>query len=135
MKERDIESGNELYPGMMESPEIRWAFIRKVYSIICAQLLLTVAISAVVVYCDPVSHFIKYTTAGLIVYIVVVVFSFVSLMLLSCVQNRHPWNMILLALFTMCLSLMVGVSCAFSKGDSYHYHIHSTLIFLNGLID
>ncbi|KAG6766148.1 hypothetical protein POTOM_030215 [Populus tomentosa] len=39
----DMEAGisNQLYPMMQEPPQLRWAFIRKVYIILAMQLLLT----------------------------------------------------------------------------------------------
>ncbi|XP_047338611.1 protein LIFEGUARD 4-like [Impatiens glandulifera] len=45
----DLESGTShpLYPNMIESPEFRWAFIRKIYSILVFQLLLTVAVASI----------------------------------------------------------------------------------------
>ncbi|BBG92370.1 Bax inhibitor-1 family protein [Prunus dulcis] len=55
MKGRDLEAGRgqngeqQLYPNQMETPQLRWAFIRKVYMIVAFQLLLTVGISYAVV--------------------------------------------------------------------------------------
>ncbi|RZC48934.1 hypothetical protein C5167_017363 [Papaver somniferum] len=41
-KNGDIEAGNsQLYPNMLVNPQLRWAFIRKVYVILSLQLLLT----------------------------------------------------------------------------------------------
>ncbi|CAD6226567.1 unnamed protein product [Miscanthus lutarioriparius] len=50
----DVEAGTsggarQLYPGMQESPELRWALIRKIYVILSLQLLLTAVVAAVVV--------------------------------------------------------------------------------------
>ncbi|KAG6486006.1 hypothetical protein ZIOFF_054576 [Zingiber officinale] len=45
----DVEIGASagLYPNMMESPELRWGFIRKVYLIVAMQILITIIIAAV----------------------------------------------------------------------------------------
>uniref|UniRef100_A0A0E0E854 BI1-like protein n=1 Tax=Oryza meridionalis TaxID=40149 RepID=A0A0E0E854_9ORYZ len=56
----DVEAGTsggarELYPGMTEPPEMRWALIRKIYIILSMQLLLTAAVAAVVVKKHPVN--------------------------------------------------------------------------------
>lgn len=76
----DIEAQNGyLYPGMMENPELRWGFIRKVYVILCFQLLLTVAVASVVVFVDPISDFVLHTPAGLAIYILTVVLTFISM--------------------------------------------------------
>ncbi|KAG6482126.1 hypothetical protein ZIOFF_058757 [Zingiber officinale] len=45
----DVEIGASagLYPNMMESSELRWGFIRKVYLIVAMQILITIIIAAV----------------------------------------------------------------------------------------
>lgn len=77
----DIESGSsngggQLYPMMLEPLQLRWAFIRKVYSILSVQLLLTVAVAATVVFVHPISHFVLHTKPGLAVYIVALILPF-----------------------------------------------------------
>lgn len=37
---------------------------------------------------------------------------------LYCFHNRHPLNLFFLALFTIAISLMLGVACGFSKGET-----------------
>ncbi|KAL7111557.1 hypothetical protein ACP275_05G096300 [Erythranthe tilingii] len=45
----DVEAGTDLlYPLMQESPDLRWALIRKVYSILTLQLLATIGFAAMV---------------------------------------------------------------------------------------
>lgn len=79
----DIESAwgrnnaDRLYPMMLESPQLRWAFIRKVYAILCFQMLLTTAVAAVVVFVRPIPDFIAHTSAGLAVYIVICILPFI----------------------------------------------------------
>lgn len=75
----DLESGsNTLYPMMLESPELRWSFIRKIYSIVAIQLLLTVAVGAVVVTYHPIVTFLTTTNGGLAVYIILLITPFIS---------------------------------------------------------
>lgn len=115
----DVESGNSdrpLYPAMLESPQVRWAFIRKVYSILAFQLLLTVAVSSVIVFVHPISVFFATTTAGLVLYIVLLITPFIILCPLYFYHQKHPLNFFLLALFTITLSFGIGLSCAFTKG-------------------
>lgn len=78
-RKNDVESGNnrQLYPSMLESPELRWSFIRKVYSIVAIQLLLTIAVGAVVVSVHQISHFMVSTRGGLAVYIVLIITPFI----------------------------------------------------------
>lgn len=78
----DIETGvggnGALYPTMVESPELRWSFIRKVYSIISIQLLLTIAVASVVVFIPPIKVFFATTPAGLGLYIVILILPFIG---------------------------------------------------------
>ncbi|CAD6207018.1 unnamed protein product [Miscanthus lutarioriparius] len=55
-----------MYPYMMESPQLRWAFIRKVYAIVCLQLLLTVAVAATVNLVGAIGDFFRSRTMGAI---------------------------------------------------------------------
>uniref|UniRef100_A0A2P2KL39 BI1-like protein isoform X2 n=1 Tax=Rhizophora mucronata TaxID=61149 RepID=A0A2P2KL39_RHIMU len=75
----DVEAGaRPLYPMMLESPQLRWAFIRKIYSIITLQLLVTIAVAATVVFVRPVALFFVNTTGGLVLYIVLILTPFIS---------------------------------------------------------
>lgn len=99
----DVESGVEpLYPMMQESPQLRWAFIRKIYTIISIQLLLTVAVAAIVVTVRPISVFFATTHAGLAVYILLIISPFISRV--SFIQNLDC--VILIVFFT---SLLLGL--------------------------
>ncbi|KAM7462843.1 hypothetical protein LguiA_030964 [Lonicera macranthoides] len=77
-KHGDIETGNggQLYPNMMESPEMRWAFIRKVYAILSIQMLMSVAIGATVAT-NPHFREIMATKAGLGIYIGICIFAII----------------------------------------------------------
>ncbi|KAH7850551.1 hypothetical protein Vadar_034759 [Vaccinium darrowii] len=80
----DVESGSActpLYPMMLESPELQWAFIRKIYSIVTVQLLLTIAVAAAVVTVEPISVFFTTTYTGLALYIVLIITPFIGISL------------------------------------------------------
>ncbi|KAB5557477.1 hypothetical protein DKX38_008386 [Salix brachista] len=78
-RKTDVEVGaRPLYPMMLENPQLRWAFIRKVYSILSFQLLLTIAVAAVVVSFRPIAVFFSTTGAGLGVYILLILMPFFS---------------------------------------------------------
>ncbi|GLJ12024.1 hypothetical protein SUGI_0182300 [Cryptomeria japonica] len=116
----DLESGGggrALYPDqpVYETP-LRWAFIRKIYTILSLQLLLTIAVAAVMVFVHPIAHFFVSTAAGLAVYIILIICALVLLCPLSFYAQTHPVNLILLALFTLCISFSVGLTCAFTSG-------------------
>ncbi|XP_052170011.1 protein LIFEGUARD 2-like [Diospyros lotus] len=116
-RKNDVESGaRPLYPTMLESPELRWSFIRKIYSILTLQLLVTVAVAAVVVSVHPIAVFFSTTGAGLALYIVLIITPFIVLCPLYYYSQRHPVNYILLGLFTVTLAFAVGLTCAFTSG-------------------
>ena len=76
----DVEAGaRPLYPMMLESPELRWAFIRKIYSIITVQLLVTIAVAATVVSVHPIALFFVSSGAGLALYIVIIITPFIGM--------------------------------------------------------
>ncbi|PKA49375.1 BI1-like protein [Apostasia shenzhenica] len=81
-KAGDVEDGGAsrpLYPMMLESPELRWAFVRKIYTILSLQILLTVAVAAVVVSVKPISRFFVSSGGGLAVYIFLIILPFIGL--------------------------------------------------------
>ncbi|KAK4558323.1 hypothetical protein RGQ29_007889 [Quercus rubra] len=113
----DVEAGaRPLYPMMLESPELRWAFIRKIYSIITVQLLVTIAVAATVVSVHPIALFFVSSGAGLALYIVIIITPFIVLCPLFYYHQKHPVNYVLLGIFTVSLAFAVGLTCAFTSG-------------------
>ncbi|XP_015892042.2 protein LIFEGUARD 2 [Ziziphus jujuba] len=113
----DVESGaRPLYPMMLESPELRWAFIRKIYSILSLQLLATIAVATTVVSVRPIAHFFSTTTTGLALYIVLIITPFIILCPLYYYHQRHPVNYFLLGIFTITLAFAIGLTCAYTSG-------------------
>ncbi|KAA8548555.1 hypothetical protein F0562_000178 [Nyssa sinensis] len=112
----DIEEGSEgtLYPGLSYGEnQLRWGFIRKVYGILTAQIVLTTIVSSVTVLYSPVNELLR-GNSGLLLF-----FMFLPIILLwpmYVYQQKHPLNLIFLGLFTVCLSLTLGVSCANTDG-------------------
>ena len=113
-QEFDIEAQKH-YPTQNEDPQLRWGFIRKVYSILTLQLLLTVAVASIVVVTPRVNQFF-HTRTGFLVYIIIAIVTLIIGLVMQCVLERHPVNMIMLGLFTIGFSIMVGVACVFSNG-------------------
>ncbi|KAL6506844.1 Protein LIFEGUARD 2 [Orobanche hederae] len=106
---------------MFESPELRWSFIRKIYTMVSLQLLLTIAVGAIVVGVHPISRFFVSTGAGLALYIVLIITPFIVLCPLYYYHQRHPLNYFLLGLFTLSLAFAVGLTCAFTSGNLIDY--------------
>lgn len=91
---------------------IRRGFIRKVYSILMVQLSITLAFISWFVYHEPTKRFVYNNPWLLIVALVVVLVSMLTLACCGEVRRKSPTNYILLALFTLAESFMLGVSSA-----------------------
>ncbi|KAL5541714.1 hypothetical protein UlMin_009424 [Ulmus minor] len=114
-EELDLEAGETLYPGL--SPvenQLRWGFIRKVYGILAAQIILTTIVSSVTVLYTPVNDLLR-GSPGLLLFFAIL--PLILLWPLHVYQQKHPLNFIFLGLFTVTLSLTVGVSCANTEGN------------------
>ncbi|XP_019751206.1 protein lifeguard 2-like [Hippocampus comes] len=97
---------------------IRRVFIRKVYTILFIQVLVTLAIVSLFTFCDPVKNYIQ-TNPGW--YWASYGVFFVTYLTLSCcraLRRRFPWNLILLAIFTLSLSYMTGMLSSFYNTKS-----------------
>uniref|UniRef100_A0A673GP05 Protein lifeguard 3-like n=1 Tax=Sinocyclocheilus rhinocerous TaxID=307959 RepID=A0A673GP05_9TELE len=94
--------------GVWDSMSVRHAFIRKVYLILAVQLLITTSIIAVFTFVEPVRLFVVQNPA--IYWASFPVYLVTYLMLVCCEgpRRRHPWNLILLFIFTLTLSYMTG---------------------------
>ncbi|KAG0452571.1 hypothetical protein HPP92_025235 [Vanilla planifolia] len=112
-KDVDLEAGT-LYPGLSTGEnELRWGFVRKVYGILAAQIVLTTAVSAATVLYAPINNLLS-GSVGL-----ALVLAFLPLLLMCPLyhyQQKHPLNLVFLGLFTISLSLSVGVACANTQG-------------------
>ncbi|CAH9104105.1 unnamed protein product [Cuscuta europaea] len=109
----DIEAGKTAVKD--EDAEMRWAFIRKVYALVSLQLFLCTAVGVAMYLIPAVKTFLN-TTGGLIAFIAVIVLVFVFLIAMICYSKIHPWNYVLLLLFTFAVALMIGASCTYKKG-------------------
>lgn len=109
----DLESGSSgLYPGISEDENVlRWAFIRKVYGILSVQVILTMAVVLVVANSSTIQGLVFSSPLSLFALAII---PFVVLCALSAYHQSHPTNLILLGLFTVSMSLTVGLACAFT---------------------
>jgi len=106
---------------------IRMKFVRKVYSILLIQLLVTTAIIAVFILTPVRGLMCREGTAGLdqrchrsdsalILYIVSYIVFIVTYFAIACcerVRKRSPGNIIAITIFTLSLSLLVSTICLF----------------------
>ncbi|XP_015256149.1 PREDICTED: protein lifeguard 1-like [Cyprinodon variegatus] len=102
----------------LDNKSIRRAFIRKVYLVLTAQLMVTFAFVAVFTFVREVKFFVQ--TNIWTYYLSYGVF-FVSVCVISCCGNfrrRHPWNLVALSILTLSLSYMVGAVASFHRTES-----------------
>ncbi|KAI5613733.1 protein lifeguard 3, partial [Silurus asotus] len=111
-----------------ESLSMRHAFIRKVYLILAAQLLVTVSIVAVFTFVQPVQSFIKKNPA--LYWASYAVYFITHIMLVCCKgpRRRFPWNLILLGVFTLALSYMTGTISSYYDTKSVFLALGITVI-------
>ncbi|GAB1608260.1 protein lifeguard 1-like [Argonauta hians] len=100
---------------------IRMAFIRKVYSILMVQLLVTLGFIAIFLYVEPVRDYSRQNPW--IVYLALAL-TFITIIMLACCSNirrQFPVNFIVLSLFTVCEGFLLGAT-------SSHYDQDAVLI-------
>ncbi|XP_034466108.1 glutamate receptor, ionotropic, N-methyl D-aspartate-associated protein 1b (glutamate binding) isoform X1 [Hippoglossus hippoglossus] len=102
----------------LDNKTIRRAFIRKVFLVLTAQLMVTFAFVAVFTFVDEVKMFVLVNTWT---YLVSYAVFFVSVCVISCcgsVRRRHPWNLVALSILTLSMSYMVGMIASFHETES-----------------
>ncbi|KAF8732140.1 hypothetical protein HU200_016107 [Digitaria exilis] len=119
---------------MMESPELRWAFIRKVYALVAMQLLATAAVASVVYFLPVIRRFFAARSpASLAAFVAIIVAPIILLVPMVFLRKRHPINLVLLALFTVAMSFAVGLGCLSRKGIIIIEAASLTLVVVVGL--
>lgn len=105
-----IEGGADAMPDATARPaddrRVRLRFIRKVYTILSAQLLATFAICALFALHGPTKAFVT-THVGFYWFNVVVLFG--TLIPLQAYRRSYPINFVLLSLFTASMGSVVGM--------------------------
>lgn len=115
--ERDTVPALESWSGF-SNKEIRRVFVRKVYAILMVQLAITFGFIALFIYEPHVKLFVQ---RNLSAYIAAYVSFFVIYMALVCCESlrrSYPTNLILLFVFTLVMSYMVGVISSFHDIDT-----------------
>ncbi|KAL7561226.1 hypothetical protein ACA910_004147 [Epithemia clementina (nom. ined.)] len=87
---------------------IRLNFIRKVYAILSAQLLLTFVMCAWMALVPSMRTFCLETSGGITLLYTNMVLGFVLICFMHGFKRRYPHNYIILTLFTVSMSYMIG---------------------------
>ncbi|XP_053312242.1 protein lifeguard 2 isoform X1 [Spea bombifrons] len=101
-----------------DDERVRRAFIRKVYSILMVQLLVTIAIVALFTFCEPVKEYVQ-ANPGL--YWASYAVFFVTYLVLACCtgpRRYFPWNLILLCVFTLSMAYITGMLSSYYNTKS-----------------
>ncbi|XP_019741999.1 glutamate receptor, ionotropic, N-methyl D-aspartate-associated protein 1b (glutamate binding) [Hippocampus comes] len=101
----------------LDNKTIRRAFIRKVFLVLTAQLVVTFSFVVLFISVDEIKLFAK---ENIWAYIVSYVTFFVCMCAISCCGNlrrQHPWNLIALSILTLSISYMVGMIASFHETD------------------
>nr|XP_020468496.1 protein lifeguard 1-like [Monopterus albus]XP_020468497.1 protein lifeguard 1-like [Monopterus albus] len=109
---------NEEFDFGLDNKSIRRAFIRKVFLVLTAQLMVTFAFVAVFTFVGEAKSFVQ---GNAWTYLLSYAVFFVSLCVISCcgsVRRRHPWNLVALSVLTLSMSYMVGMIASYHDTDS-----------------
>ncbi|KAJ0005911.1 hypothetical protein NQD34_015805, partial [Periophthalmus magnuspinnatus] len=112
---------DDFLSNQFESTSVRHAFIRKVYLILAAQLVLTFSVVAVFTFVEPVKMFVINYPG--IYYASLVIYFAVYCILVCCKEprRRFPWNLVLLGVF-------VSTPCNLSQSIESYYETKAVFI-------
>lgn len=119
---------HEILVSGFEDNTIRKAFIRKVFSVVTIQLLVTFTVVCVFTFSSTVktavqSNFWVYLSS----YIVFAVVGSCIAMFSTC-SRTHPWNLLGLSMVTLSLSYMVGTVASYHDTAAVVIALGSTLV-------
>ncbi|XP_073694302.1 protein lifeguard 4-like [Garra rufa] len=92
------------------SVHIRMDFLRKVYTILSLQIVVTTAVSALFMLCNPIKNFVHESP---VLVLVSAIGSLILLLALAVYRHQHPVNLYLLFGFTLLESLSVATAVSF----------------------
>eukprot|EP00927_Polykrikos_kofoidii_P058694 TRINITY_DN5337_c0_g1_i3.p1 TRINITY_DN5337_c0_g1~~TRINITY_DN5337_c0_g1_i3.p1 ORF type:complete len:260 (-),score=43.81 TRINITY_DN5337_c0_g1_i3:30-809(-) len=92
--------------------EVRLHFRRKVYGILSAQMVLTISIASCFMFYKPLLNFATHNLTGRMVQFAIFVPTVCVLCCMSANKNEVPANYVLLSIFTVLISIDIGIVCA-----------------------
>ncbi|MCI4377728.1 hypothetical protein PGIGA_G00206920 [Pangasianodon gigas] len=113
---------------------VRRAFIRKVFSVVTVQLLVTFSIVCVFTFSETVKDAVQvniwiYLSSYIIFMVVALALTFSS-----SLSRKHPWNFISLSVVTLSLSYMVGTVASFHNTTAVTIAMGATLVISFSII-
>ncbi|XP_053297685.1 fas apoptotic inhibitory molecule 2b isoform X2 [Pleuronectes platessa] len=101
-----------------DDKNIRRTFIRKVYAILMVQLFVSVAIVSLFTFCAPVRYYIQTHPGLYMASYMMFLFTYIALSCCGNLRRQFPTNIILLVIFTLSISFMMGFVSSFYNTKS-----------------
>lgn len=114
----DAEAGSGADGYSFDDESIRKGFIRKVYSILTVQLLISAAFVAIFVVHEPTKLFVRKHPELMWIALGVQLVTMITLACCGNVRRSFPMNFIFLGLFTLSMSFMMGVISSLHAQDT-----------------
>ncbi|KAF7706046.1 hypothetical protein HF521_019300 [Silurus meridionalis] len=113
---------------------VRRAFIRKVFSVVTVQLLVTFSVVCVFTFSETVKEAVQdnlwiYLSSYIIFMVVALALTFSS-----SLSRKHPWNFISLSVVTLSLSYMVGTVASYHNTTAVIIAMGATLVISFSII-
>lgn len=112
---------------------IRKGFIKKVYSILCAQLTVTIGIIALFVYHEPTQRYVKGHPSLMWVALGVLIVMMIVLACCESVRRASPCNFVCLGLYTLAQGFILGVVSAIHDPETVLMAVGLTALVCFGL--
>jgi len=96
---------------------IRLGFIRKVYSILMVQLLVTVGFISLFVYNESAALYARQNPGLFVAALVLTLITIIAMACCESVRRKTPTNFIFLGLFTICEGFLLGVASSTYQAD------------------
>ncbi|XP_040844539.1 protein lifeguard 2 isoform X2 [Ochotona curzoniae] len=101
-----------------DDQKVRRVFIRKVYTILLIQLLVTLAVVALFTFCDPVKDYVQANPGWYWASYAVFFVTYLTLACCSGPRRHFPWNLILLTVFTLSMAYLTGMLSSYYNTTS-----------------
>ncbi|XP_063567677.1 protein lifeguard 2 isoform X2 [Pongo abelii] len=101
-----------------DDQKVRRVFVRKVYTILLIQLLVTLAVVALFTFCDPVKDYVQANPGWYWASYAVFFATYLTLACCSGPRRHFPWNLILLTVFTLSMAYLTGMLSSYYNTTS-----------------
>ncbi|XP_005353971.1 protein lifeguard 2 isoform X2 [Microtus ochrogaster] len=101
-----------------DDQKLRRLFIRKVYTILLVQLLVTLAVVALFTFCDVVKDYVQANPGWYWASYAVFFATYLTLACCSGPRRHFPWNLILLGIFTLSMAYLTGMLSSYYNTTS-----------------